>query len=453
MNNKAFELNEKINALEKEIENIPNRIKSAQSAIKDKQASLDSKEYETALINYDIDNRRIRLPIYAAISVILFIVGAITGGLLSLAGVVFLVLAIKNLVQLIKVSNEVKERNDSERNKLATSIKQEQQLVSRLSKELPEKKAELEKLKAQYPEEYNKLEQSATDGDAQACYDLAIIETQRGNAVEGAKWMRFAGERGNVDAQRTLGKIYESRGDYKEAATWYIKAAEQGDGESQYAVYSLSIHEKGISLDGKKDAEYLRKAAENGVVDAQTMLGTTLFFGIGGQQDNKRALYWLEKAAQGHSAPAAYYAGLSYLKGYGTSIDIKKSVDYLKRAADNGIPNAQSLLAPMFLFGQGPIEADKSLAYKYFDAVMSNNRPWLQGATKEDIMPDINFIYGGSLAKDAIERNIASDGSLRKYAVKTDSDFKRGMQLLEQAANCGVEKAADTMRSYNGLVN
>ena len=58
--------------------------------------------------------------------------------------------------------------------------------------------------------------------------------------AEAAKWYRMAGvayreaaEKGDVEAQSSLGSMYENghgiERDYVEAAKWYRKAAEQGD--------------------------------------------------------------------------------------------------------------------------------------------------------------------------------------------------------------------------------
>ncbi len=84
------------------------------------------------------------------------------------------------------------------------------------------------------------LEQMAAR-DPRAAYDLALRyfrgDGVRQDSYKSIKWMREAGERGNLDAQKALGRLYltgmeELGADPSEAQKWLSIAASKGDKES-----------------------------------------------------------------------------------------------------------------------------------------------------------------------------------------------------------------------------
>ncbi len=77
--------------------------------------------------------------------------------------------------------------------------------------------------------------------DPRAAYDLGLRyfrgDGVRQDSYQALQWMRKAGERGNLDAQKALGRFYltgvEEMGvDFREAEKWLSIAASQGDEES-----------------------------------------------------------------------------------------------------------------------------------------------------------------------------------------------------------------------------
>ncbi|MBY8978115.1 sel1 repeat family protein [Rhodobacteraceae bacterium NNCM2] len=78
--------------------------------------------------------------------------------------------------------------------------------------------------------------------DPRAAYDLGIRYMRgdgiRQNSYEALKWMRDAGERGDLRAQSALGRLYltgleEMGADYNEAQRWLSIAASRGDSEAK----------------------------------------------------------------------------------------------------------------------------------------------------------------------------------------------------------------------------
>jgi len=96
--------------------------------------------------------------------------------------------------------------------------------------------------------------------DPRAAYDLGL-RFFRGDGVkrdsyQAIKWMRHAADRGDLPAQKALGKLYltgleEMGADYREAEKWLTIAVGQGDEESKELL-------KKASLMKKRDTDYYR---------------------------------------------------------------------------------------------------------------------------------------------------------------------------------------------------
>lgn len=85
------------------------------------------------------------------------------------------------------------------------------------------------------------LEALARENPA-AAYDLGLRyfrgDGVRQDSYQALQWMRDAAERGDMEAQKALGRLYltgleEMGADPREARRWLARAAERGDGESQ----------------------------------------------------------------------------------------------------------------------------------------------------------------------------------------------------------------------------
>jgi TPR repeat protein len=128
-----------------------------------------------------------------------------------------------------------------------------------------------------------------------AAYDAADYDKAR------RIWQPLA-EKGDVRAQRGMGKLYEKgRGverDFAMAVKWYRPAAEKGDAESQYRLsvaYGWGLG--GIEKDEAKAIEWLRKAAENGQKRAQRSLAKGYEEGLKGlPRDPVKAKYWYDRS-------------------------------------------------------------------------------------------------------------------------------------------------------------
>jgi len=113
-------------------------------------------------------------------------------------------------------------------------------------------------------------------------------------------WQPLA-EKGDVRAQRGMGKLYEKgRGverDFATALKWYRPAAEKGDAESQYRLSVGYGYGLGVKKNEAKAMEWLRKAAENGQKRAQRSLAKGYEDGMNGlPRDPEKAKYWYDRS-------------------------------------------------------------------------------------------------------------------------------------------------------------
>ena len=118
---------------------------------------------------------------------------------------------------------------------------------------------------------------------------------------KGIEILRNAAEKGDADAQCTLGAIYEG------------------------AHYEL------------KNPKFIREYCT-------TMLGEEI--------DDNRAAYWYTLSAnQGHRT-ALYNLGLAYKHGRGVNKDLVKATEYIRKSAEHGLSSAQLVYGDMFRDGE-----------------------------------------------------------------------------------------------------
>ena len=133
---------------------------------------------------------------------------------------------------------------------------------------------------------------SASYQAGQAAYDAGDYDKAR------QIWEPLA-EKGDVKAQRGMGKMYEKgkgvERDFTTALEVVSPAAEKGDAESQYRLSVGYGYGLGVKKDEAKAMEWLRKAAENGQKRAQRSLAKGYEEGQHGlPRDPEKAKYWYD---------------------------------------------------------------------------------------------------------------------------------------------------------------
>lgn len=138
----------------------------------------------------------------------------------------------------------------------------------------------------------------AGDIDAQfrvgAAYDYGKGAPRDGN--EAMKWYRMAAERGNAEAQNSVGSGLQEEKRYEEALSWYEKAAAQGHPlatNSLAYLYDLGL---GVKQDRRKGFELYSRAADLGWAEAMWNIANMYGAGQLGEKDMVSACVWAMRA-------------------------------------------------------------------------------------------------------------------------------------------------------------
>lgn len=130
-------------------------------------------------------------------------------------------------------------------------------------------------------------------------------KAQREKILEHIESIKRSAEKGEADAQCTLGTLYATGNGVPQnddqAVIWFRHAAEQKSAAGQYHLGVMYAEGRGASQDDKEAAAWYTKAAEQGHADAQYHLGALYHKGRGVPRDAITAYAWLSvSAAQGH---------------------------------------------------------------------------------------------------------------------------------------------------------
>ena len=178
---------------------------------------------------------------------------------------------------------------------------------------------------------------------------------------------------GDMRAANYLGRMYRDgegvKEDRKEAMEWFRIAAERGDAEAQWSLGGM--YESILNRD--EGAKWELRAAEGGLVDAQHYVGRLHLYGYTygvndpkGYNDPREAMKWLKLAANQGNVDAKDAIGIMYLNGWGVAEDHKEAYRWFLMAADKGDSESKCSLAQMYATGD-TVERNMATAKKLFD--------------------------------------------------------------------------------------
>ncbi|HUR56767.1 MAG TPA: tetratricopeptide repeat-containing serine protease family protein [Opitutaceae bacterium] len=221
-------------------------------------------------------------------------------------------------------------------------------------------------------EELDELRERAQRGEsvAQRDYGLRMIRMQHDPAAqtEGIRWLKLAGEKGDVTANFYLGLCHAiGRGTAKnlaEAFRWYQRAADGGLDIGQFNVGLYLLEGRGTQANPSEAVRYFRLAAAQNLDSAQLFLAMCYRKGEGVATDAKTAYEWFLKAAAQNNSDAQYYAGLACANGEGVARNIPEALKWFRAAADQGDAQAQRNLGLLYSMGDGlPRDNVEALAW------------------------------------------------------------------------------------------
>lgn len=260
-----------------------------------------------------------------------------------------------------------------------------------------------------------KLRDAAERGDVEAQYSLGLMYATEDSVAlsmsEAAKWFRLAGDNGYAEAQVLLGLMYaEGKGvlkDETEAVTWYQKAAEQGHAQAQFNLGACYDYGEGVEKDMVEAVKWYRKAAEQNNVKAEVNLGSCYGSGNGVEKNTVEAVKWLRKAAEQGDAQAQSNLGACYEYGEGVEKDMGEALKWYRKAAEQNNIQAEVNLGSCYRTGngvkknvveainwfrkaaaQGSAEAHRNLGFYYLNGV---------GVVQDDIQSCFHYIVASAL--------------------------------------------------------
>lgn len=198
-----------------------------------------------------------------------------------------------------------------------------------------------------------------------------LAEILRLPALQPQDWQALfsMAESGDAEAQYWLGKVYRFglvlTADMEESNYWFQKSASQGYAPAEYVLCQQRAEPD--TLDNER---CLWRAAENDVPDAQFWLGVAFDDHRFGVTDEAEALKWFRKAAEGGHPDAEWELGFHYEWGDGVQQDYSQAAFWYRRAAEHvpnlgGAGHGRNQLGLLYLDGHG-VPRDYVQAYMWF---------------------------------------------------------------------------------------
>ena len=134
----------------------------------------------------------------------------------------------------------------------------------------------------------------------------------------------------------------------------------------------------GVELDSLQAMEHFRRAGEAGFGDGYSFLGDYYRRGLARVKPDSLQAFNTYMLAAG--APEAVANGMTdvaecYLEGIGTRVDTAKAIYYLRDAVNAGSYKAAALLADMYNYGRGGIEANGDTALMLYQLASQGDDP------------------------------------------------------------------------------
>jgi len=162
---------------------------------------------------------------------------------------------------------------------------------------------------------------------------------QRGDYPTAARIYQTLADRGDANAQNSLGVMYlygqGARRDYNQARKWFRQAAALGSPAAQFNLGDMYFRARGVEQDLREAARWYSRAAEQGHAQAQFTLAAFYLIGAGVRTNPQKAAYWFERAAaQGH-AESQQELGKLYGAGRGVPRDLVSAYKWLALSRAN----------------------------------------------------------------------------------------------------------------------
>ena len=265
----------------------------------------------------------------------------------------------------------------------------------------------LDGLDIEYLRRFERVEQwitAAERGDAEAQYTLGLAyldgtEVYR-NSHEGLWLLHYAAEQEHANARIALEGLNDRVRQLRQASGLYAHA----DAQYHLNLAGSSGFEDDDVIGGLERLERLHEAAELGNVKAQTSLGDRYFRGdrlaqrVAGDRDDADvvAVKWYAKAARRGDSRAQFKLGEMYGEGAGVKQSDKRMVKWMVRAALSGSLEAQRSLCFMY-------DVRVDFANDYIDAVAG----WRMAAEQGSVGAQCRLAQAEAMGMDSGPKDCA----------------------------------------------
>ena len=203
-----------------------------------------------------------------------------------------------------------------------------------------------------------KVKADAGDAEAQYLYSVALANGLGGvakNDLQAFTYAKKAVDQGYHRALRLVGLAYDEGWGiapnpvkaakyFSMSLRWAKPMAEKGDPNAQITLGKMYACGNGVKKDETEASRWFRKAAEQGDADAQNFRGVMYARGIGVEKDETEAVNWYRKSASQNYAVAQYNLGYMYEYGKGIEKDETEAVKWYRMAAEQYLDAAQNNL-------------------------------------------------------------------------------------------------------------
>ncbi len=224
-------------------------------------------------------------------------------------------------------------------------------------------------------EEVNKLYNLAMSGENVAMYDFAnyiLTPYYKGDKNIGYFWLERAAQKGNINAQYELGRLYlvgkYFDKDVLKASLWFERAAELGNIPAILELAKIYLSKKYDLYNPNEGVKLLNKIKQQNV-NAMILLANLHHDGDVLEHNDELTKKYLNQAVQLGSFEASYELGKIFIE----QNNFIEGVSLLDEAAKHNIVEAIYLLADIYYSGSGvPKFVDKAAFYYYKAACMGN---------------------------------------------------------------------------------
>lgn len=281
-----------------------------------------------------------------------------------------------------------------------------------------------------FSQDIEQLTTSATNGDLDSQFDLAISYFHGNGAKQ----------------------------DYKKAFFWFEKAAIQDEPTSQFNLGMMYDEGLGVNENNNKAKEWYLKAADKGYCGAYQNLGLGYELGEFGKKNINEAINWYKKGINNNCYECAYTLGTLYL--YETSLDNRKenAIKWFEKAASNRHMDAMMKLSVLYFY---PSEVsndidfstniEKAIHWSEKAALYNNKNAFRRLGHIYELgnAIDENFTNNYERANYFYKRAADLDDNLALYYYGlnlfsghgVDKDEKHGLELIQETAKNGEIEA------------